>query len=123
MGCTRPQNRFHHVIVTHGVTARTMIMANFHFTQECALADLCIVRHGQSEANVDKMKYIEDTDSKVALTEEGKKQARIAAGKLKKTFEETDQKLVFWVSPYTRTRETAREMLEILGEKVVAVKE
>ena len=73
-----------------------------------AIADLCLVRHGQSEGNVDPLKYIELTDSRVPLTEEGKRQARASAEKIKEAFQNSRQKLVFWVSPYTRTRETAK---------------
>jgi broad specificity phosphatase PhoE len=87
------------------------------------IADLCLVRHGQSEGNRDPKKYIERTDSGVRLTEEGKRQARASAEKIKEAFQNSDQKLVFWVSPYIRTRETAKEMLQVLGEKVVTVKE
>ena len=69
---------------------------------------LLIIRHGQSEGNVDESKYAEKGDSKVGLTDLGWRQA-IAAGKILETYYEADKKAEWpyvFLSAYQRTQET-----------------
>lgn len=57
-------------------------------------------------------------DHKVYLTEQGKEEARLAGEFLKKYITDNEVDLsnsVMWVSPYTRTRETASIINDILG--------
>lgn len=69
---------------------------------------ILLVRHGESEGNVDLRAYIEKGDSKIGLTERGWRQA-VGAGQFLKSYYE-DQGVQDWptvfLSPYQRTRET-----------------
>lgn len=88
-------------------------------------ADMCVIRHGESTANVNPNDYDLKGDPKVPLTDEGRKMAEDAAKEVAKALglPNPKKKLVLWVSPFTRTRETAREILKELKDHVVDVKE
>ncbi len=76
-----------------------------------------LIRHGQSMQNTKENYQIGLPDHKVYLTEQGKLEAEQAGDFLLKYIEENNIDLsnsVMWVSPYTRTRETA----EIINEKL-----
>ncbi|MFP4312839.1 MAG: histidine phosphatase family protein [Alphaproteobacteria bacterium] len=67
-----------------------------------------IIRHGQSEGNVDYQAYLDKGDSKVALTDLGWKQA-IAAGEFLENYYEADGTKHWpyvFLSAYQRTQET-----------------
>ena len=69
---------------------------------------LIIVRHGQSEGNVDDSKYATVGDSNISLTDLGWTQA-IAAGKFLEQYYENDQTQQWpyvFLSAYQRTQET-----------------
>jgi len=69
---------------------------------------LIIIRHGQSEANVDDSKYVTVGDSNIGLTDLGWTQA-IAAGKFLEQYYEADQTQQWpyvFLSAYKRTQET-----------------
>lgn len=88
-----------------------------------------IVRHGESMGNVDLDAYREYGDHRLPLTKNGKHMARQSGEFLAKEFEskfseEEDPWVEMWVSPFTRTRETAIAMLEGgLGKWVKKVSE
>ncbi len=63
-----------------------------------------IIRHGQSEGNIDKTVYNHTPDYAVQLTEVGRAQA-IEAGKKIKSITK-DERVGFYISPYYRTRQT-----------------
>ena len=63
-----------------------------------------IVRHGQSEGNVDKKVYNQKPDYAVKLTSEGESQARFAGSELCNIIKASP--VGFYVSPYYRTRAT-----------------
>lgn len=67
-----------------------------------------IVRHGQSEGNVDHRQYIEKGDSKVSLTDLGWQQAIAAGNFLEKYYEQdgTAHWPYVFLSAYQRTKET-----------------
>ncbi len=72
-----------------------------------------LIRHGESEGNVDSRKYINKGDQKIGLTDKGWGQA-IAAGQfLKNHFTErkTTQWPYFFLSAYQRTHETLSGIL------------
>jgi len=76
-----------------------------------------IVRHGESEGNVDLDSYRKYGDHRLPLTENGKVMAQRSGAFLAEEFEEKfnqgeDPWIEMWVSPFTRTRETAIGMLE-----------
>lgn len=83
-----------------------------------------LVRHGESEGNVDKEVYQTVADHAVALTERGRAQARGAGdflqGYLKghPTFP-LQSKPRMWTSPYLRAIQTADEICERLGKDVL----
>ena len=66
---------------------------------------IILVRHGESEANVDSSKYRDVGDPHISLTERGQQQAHRAGDQLR---ELVGSRHVFaYVSPYARTRQTA----------------
>lgn len=79
----------------------------------CCPRRLILVRHGESEGNVDQNIYQSVADGLLHLTEEGWKQARCAGRELKKLI--GDEPVKFMVSPYVRTRETFNAIVESFG--------
>ncbi|KAJ7569889.1 hypothetical protein O6H91_01G098800 [Diphasiastrum complanatum] len=74
---------------------------------------IILVRHGESEGNVDQSKYCSVADSKILLTQEGLCQAEACGATIRKIIEETaeiDWKVYFYVSPYRRTLGTLRHI-------------
>lgn len=70
-----------------------------------------LVRHAESEGNVDSSSYVTVPDSQVPLTDKGHMQARQAGEKIKKYIEKRsggadDYKLFFYTSPYRRSIQT-----------------
>lgn len=81
-----------------------------------------LIRHAQSIQNTKENNEMKLPDHKVYLTEEGKKQAKEAGEFLKQYVEENNINLenaTLWVSPYTRTRQTAEIINEVLNIKDV----
>lgn len=72
---------------------------------------IILVRHGESEGNVDESVYTRTADPKISLTEKGKTQAKECGKTIKEMIEKDgieSWKVYFYVSPYRRTRETLR---------------
>ena len=65
---------------------------------------IILVRHGESEGNVDPNKYMTIPDHNIRLTENGIQQAINAGKEIKKII--NDEPLNVYVSPYMRTKET-----------------
>jgi broad specificity phosphatase PhoE len=65
---------------------------------------IILIRHGESEANIDRSLYCTIPDNKISLTEKGKSQANEAAEKLKAIIGE--ESVRFFVSPYKRGLQT-----------------
>jgi broad specificity phosphatase PhoE len=65
---------------------------------------IILIRHGESEGNIDRSTYAIKPDYKLLLTETGKQQAFEAGEKLKQITGE--ERLAFYVSPMWRTRMT-----------------
>lgn len=77
-----------------------------------------LIRHGESMQNTKENYGIGLPDHKVYLTEQGKEEARLAGEFLKKYITDNEIDIsnsTMWVSPYTRTRETANIINDILG--------
>ena len=70
---------------------------------------IILVRHGESEANIDPSLYDKVPDNKISLSTNGFKQAREAGEKLLNIVKQ--QSLQFYVSPLLRTLQTAEEMI------------
>ena len=73
-----------------------------------------LVRHGESEGNVDLDIYRTKPDAALRLTPKGRAQAVEAGKKLKADI--GDSKVHFIVSPYTRTRETLHGILQAFDD-------
>ncbi|MCH2207977.1 MAG: histidine phosphatase family protein [Lentisphaerales bacterium] len=82
---------------------------------------IILVRHGQSEANVNKGIYIDTPDHLVNLTDMGKQQCAESAELLKEYLH--DKNVTVWQSPYNRTRQTADEVIKNSSPKGIRVKE
>ena len=71
-----------------------------------------LIRHGQSEANVDQNVYFEVMDHDIQLTQTGIAQAQQAGKNLLKALSDSSSKgqIHAFVSPYQRTRQTWSEI-------------
>jgi 2,3-bisphosphoglycerate-dependent phosphoglycerate mutase len=81
-----------------------------------------LIRHGESMQNTKENYNIGLPDHRVYLTEQGKEEARLAGEFLKKYIEDNNIDIsnsTMWISPYTRTRETASIINSILNIKKV----
>lgn len=65
---------------------------------------IILIRHGQSEGNVDKTIYKHKPDYAVELTEEGRNQVKESALRIKEII--GDVNAAYYVSPFWRTRQT-----------------
>ena len=65
---------------------------------------IILVRHGQSEGNVDEAAYEDCPDNKIRLTQKGRAQAFEAGKRLANII--GDESMHIFFSPYMRTRET-----------------
>ncbi|OMO79570.1 Histidine phosphatase superfamily, clade-1 [Corchorus capsularis] len=74
---------------------------------------IILVRHGQSEGNVDESVYTRVADPKISLTAKGKAEAEECGWRIREMIEKDeadDWKVYFYVSPYRRTLETLRHL-------------
>lgn len=76
---------------------------------------IILLRHGESEGNVDKIRYTDKGDPSVELTARGKEQARAAGEQIAELVGQ--RSVATFVSPYVRTRQTAGEVLKALRRK------
>lgn len=72
---------------------------------------IILVRHGQSEGNVNKTIYSQKEDWAINLTDTGREQARIAGRHIHCLGVERAR---FYLSPYYRARQTAEEIGQIV---------
>lgn len=71
---------------------------------------IILVRHGESEGNIDDHIYETVPDHSLRMTERGRQQVIDAGRRLRELI--ADETLRMWVSPYVRTQETA-ELLDL----------
>jgi broad specificity phosphatase PhoE len=69
---------------------------------------IILIRHGESEGNVNKRIYNLKPDFALLLTGKGKQQAAAAGALIKEMVQ--DEKLKFYVSPLFRTRQTFKQI-------------
>lgn len=84
---------------------------------------IILVRHGESEGNVDECVYTRVADPKIALTEKGKLQAKECGKRLRGIIEQdgaNDWKVYFYVSPYRRTHETLQNLARAFERSRIA---
>lgn len=73
--------------------------------------NLILIRHAESEANVDRSIYTWQLHHNIMLTEKGKSQSKVLGYSIRNTFTSLLKlnpkvKTSFYISPYNRTRET-----------------
>ncbi|EEF51229.1 phosphoglycerate mutase, putative [Ricinus communis] len=74
---------------------------------------IILVRHGESEGNVDESVYTRVADPKIGLTEKGKAQAEECGKRIREMIEKDgviDWQVYFYVSPYKRTLQTLQNL-------------
>ncbi len=76
---------------------------------------IILIRHGQSEGNVDKTVYKQKPDFAVNLTALGRQQAENAGKRLRDIT--GDERVWFYRSPYYRTRQTYDEIIKSYQDK------
>ncbi|XP_019239870.1 PREDICTED: phosphoglycerate mutase-like protein AT74 isoform X2 [Nicotiana attenuata] len=84
---------------------------------------IILVRHGQSEGNVDESVYTRVADPKVGLTEKGVEEAEECGRKMREIIEKNDGddwKVYFYVSPYKRGIETLRNLAKSFERSRIA---
>ncbi|XP_016488288.1 phosphoglycerate mutase-like protein AT74 [Nicotiana tabacum] len=89
---------------------------------------IILVRHGESEGNVDKNIYAITPDHKVQLTEKGKEQSKKAGEMIRGLVCDSRNsgkgKVYFYVSPFLRTRETLKEIgAAFSSSEIIGVRE
>lgn len=77
---------------------------------------IILVRHGESEGNVDKSLYHSTQDFALKLSPTGVKQARQAGAEIRQLI--GDNSLYVYLSPYYRTRETYLHISESIKENI-----
>ncbi|KAL3498887.1 hypothetical protein ACH5RR_041619 [Cinchona calisaya] len=85
---------------------------------------IILVRHGQSEGNVDETVYTRVADPKVGLTRKGVAEAEECGRKIREMIEkdgaDEDWKVYFYVSPYRRGLETLRNLAKAFERSRIA---
>ncbi|PON85509.1 Histidine phosphatase [Trema orientale] len=90
---------------------------------------IILMRHGESQGNLDGTAYTTTPDYQIPLTQRGLAQARLAGARLRDVVSETspdcpDWRVYFYVSPYERTRSTLREVGRSFDKKrIIGVRE
>jgi len=93
---------------------------------------IILVRHGESQGNLDNSTYTHVPDHQIGLTAQGMKQAEECGRNIREIIESggggsspsTDWRVYFYVSPYQRTLSTLREMGRAFErEHIIGVRE
>ncbi|XP_027350590.1 phosphoglycerate mutase-like protein AT74 [Abrus precatorius] len=88
---------------------------------------IILVRHGESQGNLDTAAYTTTPDHKIQLTAEGIAQARLAGARMRHVMAREGSRnwrVYFYVSPYARTLSTLREIGRSFSKKrVIGVRE
>ncbi|KMZ68198.1 putative Phosphoglycerate mutase [Zostera marina] len=88
---------------------------------------IILVRHGQSQGNVDETAYTRVPDPKIRLTEKGWEQAECCGRRINEMILKDgadDWKVYFYVSPYERTLQTLRGVGKAFDyERIAGVRE
>ncbi|XP_042518236.1 phosphoglycerate mutase-like protein AT74 [Macadamia integrifolia] len=75
---------------------------------------IILVRHGESQGNLDDTAYTTTPDNQIALTPHGIDQAHLVGQRIRRLLSDDDRshnwKAYFYVSPYHRTRSTLSEI-------------
>ncbi|KAL3809819.1 hypothetical protein ACHAXA_002389 [Cyclostephanos tholiformis] len=80
---------------------------------------IILLRHGQSIGNVDERAYVTTADWRIPLTDVGVKQAHEAGKNLRELICEKEASVVFYHSPYLRTKQTLDAIMPFFNDKEV----
>ena len=80
---------------------------------------IILIRHGESEGNLDKDKYRTVPDYALNLTSKGIEQAQKAGNEIKQIIGQ--ESVYAYVSPYFRTRQTLQYLKEGIGDNIARV--
>mmetsp|Transcript_24070 Transcript_24070/g.37151 ORF Transcript_24070/g.37151 Transcript_24070/m.37151 type:complete len:333 (+) Transcript_24070:116-1114(+) len=84
---------------------------------------IILLRHGESDGNIDEAAYVDTADWCINLTAKGKQQAQDAGKRIRDVVGE-DGKLVFYFSPYERTRQTLDTITNYVQEEsIISIRE
>lgn len=78
---------------------------------------ILLIRHGESEGNVDKGRYLTVPDYALPLTPRGIEQAQLAGSELKEII--GSENVYVYVSPFFRTRQTFQYLQDSIGDNIV----
>ncbi|OIO72404.1 MAG: hypothetical protein AUJ57_05895 [Zetaproteobacteria bacterium CG1_02_53_45] len=93
-------------------------MSESRFNPAESVQNIYLIRHGQSQGNVDPSIHRSAPDHAIALSETGKRQATLAGSALRELISLPDDvALRIWSSPYERTRQTAELLAAELRRK------
>ncbi|KAK9835626.1 hypothetical protein WJX74_004542 [Apatococcus lobatus] len=83
---------------------------------------IILVRHAESQGNVDNFAYSYTPDPQVPLTDRGHEQARAGGEQIKKILQSEQEafKLFFYMSPYKRSKQTYEGIAAQFGRNIVA---
>nr|GMD05583.1 phosphoglycerate mutase-like protein at74 [Ipomoea batatas] len=84
---------------------------------------IILVRHGESQGNVDESVYTRVADPKVGLTDQGAAEAEECGRRIREMIEKDeaeDWKVYFYVSPYRRGLETLRNLAKAFERSRIA---
>uniref|UniRef100_A0A2N9FW74 Phosphoglycerate mutase-like protein AT74H n=1 Tax=Fagus sylvatica TaxID=28930 RepID=A0A2N9FW74_FAGSY len=84
---------------------------------------IILVRHGQSEGNLDESMYTRVADPKIALTQKGMAEAEECGKRIRELIEQDEVanwKVYFYVSPYRRTLETLKSLASVFERSRIA---
>lgn len=82
---------------------------------------IILIRHGESEANVDKYLFGRIPDYTIELTDKGRKQAKDAGKRLKEIVQ--NESMYFYVSPFWRARSTFEEVAKVFPKQQLGYNE
>ena len=88
------------------------------------MSKLFLIRHAESEGNVDKSVYYEKHDSEIVITENGHAQAKACATQLLQLI--GDKSIDIYASSYTRALQTSQYVFDALqqdGQRLVTMQE
>jgi len=77
---------------------------------------IILVRHGESEGNIDRSRYQTKQDFALQLTPAGIQQAKDAGLQIKELLD--NEKVYAYLSPFFRTRETFQNIREAIGDNI-----
>lgn len=77
---------------------------------------IVLIRHGESQANVDKGLYVDTPDHLVDLTAKGEQQCLAAGKRLQEIL--NGKNITVWSSPYKRSRRTSELVMSQISAKI-----